>query len=758
MKHQAILAILIIALGFVVVEASAAEIHWPPGAFSPRMDEPPLEGEGLPRGRLIARVDSLEALLGEVDGVASAQLCYEIAEAYLATDLIKHHMVALEHLQRAQDLDAEYFDAGRLSAATVHAMRYYSQARKSYEQLCVDYPDLASSWYLLGGFHFTEARRSMEKERFHSAASAFSRAVAVDSTHVGARMGLSSSLAALNWYEDVPAVLDPIVGDPQHGREARFLRACAYTALEREEEAWDDFHIALEGADEDLRAVFVYGDGFLEESSLLENLATRLDPALLAAGMRNVERGWQPKDGLDAEIALRDSTVLREAAQSFWRSRNPNPTHQTNLHKMAYWQRLIEAEMLFGFPKEGVRGWDRETGQAWVRFGRPDAAVYMAGGFGGRTDDLAPFRLDYGIALPDPGVPVWVWAYEFGPYRFTLLFTSGGMNERWVGYTDTVRRLRRAEKQIPVVFEEDYDEEPSLNLEFSVAAFHRPQGATTLETYLLIETLESNRLGLPPPSMEGEKGDYVLEWAVFDENERRIDYRRYSVGDAQKESALRKALGRPPRDSDTDPHLMILAADLEPGEYRLALDVTSMLDGYHEARELALLIQERRIQTLGLSDLQLASIFEPWEGYGELPSGILKHAFAVVPAPGGIYPHDARHLYVYYEAYNLCRDERGETHFDVSYKVYRRKDKDRRRVVTRRDVAGLDPVDPLSLTYLEETTGTSPQQHVVKGGVVELESLEPGNYVLAVSISDRHCGLRAESFAAFTKSRPPRTP
>jgi hypothetical protein len=93
----------------------------------------------------------------------------------------------------------------------------------------------------------------------------------------------------------------------------------------------------------------------------------------------------------------------------------------------------------------------------------------------------------------------------------------------------------------------------------------------------------------------------------------------------------------------------------------------------------------------------------------------------------------------------------------VSYEVYRRKDKNLERAVTRRDVAGLDPVDPLGLTYLEETTGTSAQQHVVKGGVVDLEGLGPGNYVLAVTIVDRHCGLEVESFAAFAKSRAPRS-
>ena len=135
-----------------------------------------------------------------------------------------------------------------------------------------------------------------------------------------------------------------------------------------------------------------------------------------------------------------------------------------------------------------------------------------------------------------------------------------------------------------------------------------------------------------------------------------------------------------------------------------------------------------------------------------VPGEFIKHAFGVVPAAGGIFPFDADVLYVYYEVYNLELDDSMQTRFNVSYDVYKRSDRDKDKVLTTYRREGMSRIDPLSMTYVEETTGRSPQRHVVKGGMVDIAGLGGGRYVLVVGIMDLNGGGTVERFVPFTKA------
>ncbi len=724
------------------------------GSLAPRPDRPPVEGTGTSRDELFREIDRLTALAEDQSGRQRAETEYAIAQRLLATGLLKHRRRALESLERAALLAPGFFAPRRLMAATALEMGYEGQARRWTEQLCRAFPGRSLPWRLLGDMEFLKARRTLDMPVMEKAARAHLRAVRVDPSDREARVRLAGDLVAIQRYGSLDSLLAPVVDDSIWGLPARLLRACGRARRGEEEEAWEDFHRALAAADPLLREVFFYGREFFQQSRALEDEALRLDPMVLGAAMARFDPQWKPEDGLDAGKALRDSLVLRMALASYWMRKNPWPTHLSNESELRYWSRVVEAELLFGRPEKGQRGWDRAPGRAWVRWGRPNTTLYLPASNGSRSDDLATFFFEPGILLPPPTVGVWAWDYRSRWNHFSILFEDRVMNGNWLAHDSTARLLRRAQRQQPILLISDQEEhaEPSFRLELSTAAFHRPKGATTLESYV--------RLRCPPRRgklQEGRAGEerFQLEWAVYDEHKRRLDYRKWQVGRESRVDRLRQRMGLASTQEDARTWVRAIPADLPPGIYRVAVDLRREVGGGHLSRQLKLVIPRREPGALGLSDLELASTFQPLEGDEGLPPSLVKYAFGILPSPGGVVSASRKTLSVYYEVYNLHKGEDGAAHFDVSYHVYRRKKGSEDWILGKGEVEGLRPVDPLGLRFLQETTTVSGQEHVVKGGALDVSGLKPGRYVLEVIVEDRVTGGIARAWAPFVRAASP---
>ena len=730
--------------------------EWPSGQLTPRVDRPPLVGEGLGRSVLLSRIDSLTTLYHDETRADRGQLAYRIAQLYLSTGLLKHHRIALDYLESATQADSSLFGAQRLRASLAQSMKYSGQAREWYRDLCRAFPADGRAWRLLGAFHFEQGRRVLDRDEFERAATAYAHAVKVDSTDCRARLGLAASLIGLGKYDRIPQLLAPVAAENAYSQSALLMSGAAQRALGEEEQAAHDFQQALAHASPEMRETYLYGREFLDKSETIRHFAARLDPELLKQGMRQVDPRWIEARGLDLKKALGDSLVLRQALAEYWRANNPWPSHVTNMSRLEYWRRLVEAEVLFGRPEEGVAGYHRQPGVAWVRWGRPEKSMYLPPSHAGRLDDLAPFALDRNMVLPQPEIPVWVWGYRQGHYRFALVFEDLAMNGNWSAQKSTAHRMRLAERAAPLAVPASSGSEPGCRVSLASAAFYRPKGEATLESYLEIEnTLPDSLVASLGRAEDAHRRSFKVEYAIFDGKQRRIDYRQRTLGPKDRRDALRGTLGLPALEEENDPWLAQFAADLKPGSYRVAVDVSGPEGEDHQSRELSLLIPERPARELSISDLELASTFEALQGESSLPSSMVKHAFGILPLPNGVYSAQESVLYVYYEIYYLCQDKQGQTRFDVAYRVYRRKDKDHSRVLTHRVVQGLSKVDPLSLSYLEETTALSPHKHVVKGGMVDISGLQRGRYVLEVAVRDRVCDQVARSYVAFSKQEGP---
>jgi hypothetical protein len=301
-------------------------------------------------------------------------------------------------------------------------------------------------------------------------------------------------------------------------------------------------------------------------------------------------------------------------------------------------------------------------------------------------------------------------------------------------------------RQQPLIFFDQASELPPFRLAVGRAIFPRGRDEVILETYVSVRPLDGFSApvaeGIVPVSASGAIVDSLaqVEWALYDENERRIDYRREPLSSGLRRSRLHRALSVVPLvDDGDDPFVLPIGARLEPGLYRMAVEVTGPHGRGRDALVLVVDIPSGVPEgILSMSDLELATAFRPYRPGSDLPLRFVKYGQAVVPVPDLRLPVATPSVSVYFELRHLALDDQGRTRFDVSYEVFQ-SDREILNLTLGGDFKreDLDRIDPLTLTFLEETTGTAPGGVVVKGADVDISSLGRGDYVLVVTVRDR---------------------
>ena len=188
----------------------------------------------------------------------------------------------------------------------------------------------------------------------------------------------------------------------------------------------------------------------------------------------------------------------------------------------------------------------------------------------------------------------------------------------------------------------------------------------------------------------------------------------------------------------------VLKLNLPPGAYGLEVRSQDRLRGRVGAYRQQVVVEPYGDDRLQMSDLELAWRVVRDEGDVRFTKGDLY----VVPMPSRTYKK-GHSVFVYYEIYNLAKDEFGQTDYNVSY------------TITSADA----PVTMSNISRLfrwdsgkrEELAVTYEQQGQVNDEIeyVELALGEqvPGRYTLKVTINDRNAGKTAEKDAVFVIAR-----
>ena len=107
----------------------------------------------------------------------------------------------------------------------------------------------------------------------------------------------------------------------------------------------------------------------------------------------------------------------------------------------------------------------------------------------------------------------------------------------------------------------------------------------------------------------------------------------------------------------------------------------------------------------------------------------VKHGYVVVPMPSRIYYPD-QPIYIYYEVYNLKKDEKGKTRYTIHYSL-------------------VDYKKKKQIAFYEPKTFEADRAELFHTAKLDASTIPPGEYALAVRVTDINRGKDKVTLAAF---------
>ena len=178
-----------------------------------------------------------------------------------------------------------------------------------------------------------------------------------------------------------------------------------------------------------------------------------------------------------------------------------------------------------------------------------------------------------------------------------------------------------------------------------------------------------------------------------------------------------------------------------PGEFTVAVEMRDEATRRIGVYSKPVAFSDYRGSRLLISDLKLSTAITPATN----PGPFVRKGLNVVPNPGRLYPR-SQLVYMYYEVYNLGMDDAGRTSYETLYEI------------TPRGMPALGnrrarrPDDARTVMSFFEGAGTSAEE--AEYTALDTTDLEAGEYLLTVTLTDRHADRRVSKSVNFMVVEP----
>ncbi len=374
-------------------------------------------------------------------------------------------------------------------------------------------------------------------------------------------------------------------------------------------------------------------------------------------------------------------------AARFWTSKDPRYLTPYNERKLEHYARLTYADLLYGSPKLGLRGWDTERGRILVRYGIPQRdVIIMPRQLGLLRDGLSDVAVnqspaerasdptnpqpspqllagtygsDFDVALEANTFNVW----DYGEFRFVFedpyrngefrLFSPEAKyiatgTDPWLN--DYERLARETFRKTP----ERYAYTPpgrQVELPYLVATFKGSEGTADLYVSYGVPITQYDP-ATETINLTAQTGTFL----VSGERDMLAERRRtlYGLRTAQIVSFAEANLWV---DSD---HL-----EAPPGRHEVSVEFETSGGSTVAVQRREVVVPDYASSALMLSDVMLAyRIEEAPDARPVLPSDVVRNGLSIQAAPWSVFSHE-QPIYLYFEIYNLAQDETGTTHYEI---------------------------------------------------------------------------------------------
>ncbi len=269
-------------------------------------------------------------------------------------------------------------------------------------------------------------------------------------------------------------------------------------------------------------------------------------------------------------------------------------------------------------------------------------------------------------------------------------------------------------------------EAPPLDFHYSLADFRGEGDRSLLEIYYGVPILPAHYLPEEDVTRQVLTHHAALISSTLDTVYRQTDEMTYEARGNQAGEGLMAP--------------DVLKLDLPPGAYRLEVKSHDRLRGRMGIYQQQVVVEPYGEDRLQISDLELA-----WRVGAEKTDGkFTKGDLNVVPMPSRTYIK-GQSVFVYYEIYNLGKDEFGQTNYSVSYTITSKDTPGRAGNISRLFRWGTGRREELAVTYEQQGAAVQEVEYVE----LALDEQIPGRYSLRVSINDVNSGDTAEKDVTF---------
>lgn len=416
----------------------------------------------------------------------------------------------------------------------------------------------------------------------------YERAVAVDPTHDGAWRGILRARARTGeWERFLASARRWSEADPENPWSRIFLAV----ALAQAKEAWGEADSLFQ------ETLFELGD---EDREVFQDLKPLL-------GTRE-EETWARRGPIERDLVRR----------AWFKSQDPLYLSEANERRVAHYTRVALAELLFGEPRSGRRGWVTDRGQILVRYGLPESRWQV------RRDDRRILRtqgLEGSPAAGDMGGGRWIfWNYDPDQPSFVFEKKLGRRSVRHMASSQSFSMARDLKADQPTSFAPPFR---SLGpMPFQMALFRSLRGRTReLEVHALIPVDEL---------LDDPEGDSVEAGLFLD----------------RTSNWARQGEARTSQPGD-EPGLDIRVRGLDPGIYQYSLEAASRDRSVASVVRGELAVRTYSASGLLLSDLLLARNVVP-----EVEEPATRFELSVDPLRC-LAPPESGSLWVVFEVYGL---------------------------------------------------------------------------------------------------------
>ena len=589
-------------------------------------------------------------------------------------------------LQKADRKQKRFLEARNgLALAILRTPKQKTRAQKLFEEIISIDRNYGAAWYNLSITHLSLASSDLFYV-LKKTAKRFPK-------HHDAHFKLGACYERSHYYEEaVTHYIDQLKVNPNHTR-AQFYAARAAVELIHPGKAWPDipnFEMAVKTDPKTFLPL--QAEVYLSQKAYKKAEANYVDFFnLLSPAKRNL---YEDISLVANRTELQTLEKLPPPDQDqflkrFWQMKNPTPTSTTNPRKLEHYRRVHYAQLNYS---EGKYPWDRR-GEVYIRFGHPEHRTWSDHMI--METDPAVVSVKKRInerVLNKPGAieelentsfigtsSLGVWGRPIFPIEnlskweaWIYTEVNGGIEVAFVDnvvnfsydypelptYTD-LREFWRdrsaftvvetAISKAPSIYTHEYGGE-ALRAHYSTADFRASDGESGLEIYLGVDWADMKL------ETKGRDKCGKVDWVtVLYNSEMTPVYRDSNQTEGCIPGSFKPSKGT----------LLIdqLRVDLKPGMYFLGLEVRD-----HNAKKVQFFRDSIQVETynetkLAISDLEVASTTEPRNvREGKFAKGDLQ----VIPLPSHAFKKN-QSVYLYYEVYNLKRNEYGQTNYRVEY-------------------------------------------------------------------------------------------